>query len=91
MTLPPTARHRGTHAKVALRYSEVGDIWGTANVQACCHTQQSASSGPLTAVRPMETSFHETMPKNLGGAPPLPFLPRHSLMRSSSTHSGSSS
>ena len=34
MTLPPTARHRGTHAKVALLYSEVGDIWGTANVQA---------------------------------------------------------
>jgi hypothetical protein len=26
--------HRGTHAKVALLYSEVGDIWGTTNVQA---------------------------------------------------------
>ena len=33
--------HRGTHAKVALMYSETGDIWGYANVQAMQNTTSS--------------------------------------------------
>ena len=33
--------HRGTHARVALMYSETGDIWGAANVQAMQNTTAS--------------------------------------------------
>ena len=38
--------HRGTHARVALMYSETGDIWGAANVQAMQNTTAVVAAPP---------------------------------------------